>query len=129
MSKAEMCRIAGGVLVLLISVGCGLGGIQLWRGGPKVWPDVIADESIVRRTAAGLIVMAVALLITGIAAIMNFPWGGSSAAVVTILFTAGGFWGNYRLFGDVRPVHTGGNVILAIVILVLLWVGYSGRNT
>ncbi len=97
--------------------------------GGEVWPDVIANETIVRRTAAGLIIMAVSLLITGMAAIKGASWGGSTAAITTILFAAGGFWGNYQLFGDVRPVHTGANVILAIAILVLLWVGYSDQDT
>ena len=129
MISADFCRIAGSTLVLLIGIGCGLGGTQLWRGGSKVWPDIIADESIVRRTAVGLIIMAVSLLITGIAAMMAMPWGGASAATATILFMTGGFWGNHILFGDVRPVHTGTNVILALVVLILLWFGYSGQNT
>ena len=128
MISADFYRIAGSTLVLLIGIGCGLGGTQLWRGGPEVWPDVIANETIVRRTAAGLIIMAVSLLTTGIAAIKGVSWGGLAASITTILFAAGGFWGNYQLFGDVRPVHTSANVILAIVILVLLWVGYSGQN-
>lgn len=126
MISADFYRIAGATLVLLIGIGCGFGGSQLWRGGPKVWPDIIADELIVRRTAGGLIFMAVLLLITSIAAMLGMPWGRASASTAIILFTAGGFWGNYILFRDMRPVHTGTNVILTLVVLILLWVGYSG---
>ena len=58
LTMAAICRIAGGVLMLLVGAAIGAGGIQLWRGGPESWPDIIANETTVRRTSGGMIVMA-----------------------------------------------------------------------
>ena len=128
MSTAAVCRIAGGVLVLLVGAAIGAGGIQLWRGGSEVWPDVIADKSTVRRTSGGMIVMAALLLVAGIAATVNLPWGGWAAAVATIVVVLAAFWANHAMFGDFRPLHTGANVVVAAIILALLWFGYVAQN-
>ena len=117
MSTAEVCRIAGGVLVLLVGGAIGAGGIQLWRGGPKAWPDVIANKTTVRRTSGGMIVMAAMLLIAGVAATFNLPWGGWAAAISTMVVVVAAFWANYSLFGDIRPLHTATNVVVAAIIL------------
>jgi hypothetical protein len=123
MTTTAMCRVAGGVLIVLISVALGLGGIQLWRGGPEAWPDIIANKLIVRRISSAMIVMATLLLVAGVSAIGNVPWSGHAAAGVLIVLVAAAFWGNHALFGDMRPLHTGTNIVVAAIILALLWFG------
>ena len=128
MNIAEGCRTAAGVLVLLIGAALGFGGTQLWRGGPAVWPDIIASAETVRRTSVGVIAMAVLLLLVGGAVLRNMPWGGRAAAIALLLFLLGGFWANALLFGDVRPMHTATNVVVSAIIVGLLWFGYAGRG-
>ena len=125
MSTAAVCRIAGGVLVLLVGAAIGAGGLQLWRGGPRAWPDVIADKATVQRTSGGMIVMAVLLLVVGVAATGNLPWGGWAAAISTIVVVLAAFWANNALFGNMRLWHTGTNVVVAAIIFALLWIGYN----
>jgi hypothetical protein len=125
MRYAEFYRIAGGVLVFLIGVALSLAGAQLWKGGPAAWPEIVANDVIVRRTAYGLIIMAALLLITGIATMRGVSWGSFVAAIVLIIFVVIAFWGNHLLFGDIRPLHTITNVIVAAIILALLRVGVS----
>ena len=127
MSTSVVCRVVGGVLVILIGAALATGGIQLWRGGPKAWPDVIAGEMTVRRASGGMIAMAVLLLIAGGATIGNVSWGGRAAAIATIALVAAAFWANHALFGNIRPLHTGTNIVVAAIILALLWFGYDGR--
>ena len=128
MSTAEVCRIAGGVLVLLVGTAIGVGGLQLWRGGPEAWPDVIATKTTVRRTSGGMIVMAALLLIAGAAATVNLSWGGWAAAIATMVVVLAAFWANYALFGNIRLLHTGTNVVVAAIILALLWFGYATQD-
>jgi hypothetical protein len=123
MTAATVCRIVAGGLVLLISAFLAIGGIQLWRGGSEAWPDVIANETTIRCTSFGMMVLAAFLLKAGIAAIRNLPWGGRAAAITTIVFVGLAFWANYVLFGDIRPLHSGANVVVAAIILALLWFG------
>jgi hypothetical protein len=123
MTAATICRIVAGGLVLLISAALAIGGFQLWRGGAEAWPDVIANGTTVRRTSSGMVVMAALLLIAGLAAICDVPWGGRAAAIATIVLVGLGFWANYALFGDIRPLHTGTNIIVAAIIVGLLWFG------
>ena len=125
MSAADVCRIAGGVLVLLVGAAISAGGIQLWRGGPQAWPDVIADKTTVRRTSGGMMIMAALLLTAGAAATGNLSWGRWAAAIVTIVVVLAAFWANHALFGDIRPLHTGTNIVVAAIILALLWFGYA----
>jgi hypothetical protein len=75
-----------------------------------------------------MIVVSISLLTAGIMAISGVSWAGSAAVLAVSLFVAGGFWGNNALFGDVRPVHTTANGILAILVLALLWIGNIGHN-
>ena len=128
MTSAAICRIVAGVLVLLVGTAVGAGGIQLWRSGPQAWPDIIADETTVRRTSGGMIVMAALLVVAGAAAAANLPWGGWAAAIATMIAVLAAFWVNHALFGDMRLLHTGTNVVLAAVILALLWFGYSTKK-
>jgi hypothetical protein len=121
MTIAAVCRIAGGALLVLISVALALGGIQLWRGGPEAWPDIIANKLIVRRLSIGMMAMALLLLATGTSAIGNAPWSRHAAAVVLIVLVAAAFWANYVLFGNMRPLHTVTNIAVAGIILALLW--------
>ena len=67
--------------------------------------------------------MAGLLLISGIAVLRRLPWGSSAAATSLIIFVTVAFWGNYVLFGDIRAIHTGTNVIVALIVLALLWIG------
>jgi hypothetical protein len=128
MTTTAVSRIVGGALVILIGVALAFGGIQLWQGGPKAWPDVIANEATVRRMSSGMIVMAALVLFAGGAAVGNLPWGGAAAAVVTIVVVVAAFWVNHALFGDIRPLHTGTNVVVAAVIVALLWYGFEGKQ-
>jgi hypothetical protein len=128
MTTAAVCRVIGSALVILIGAALALGGIQLWRRGPQVWPDVIANKMTVRRTATGMIVMAALLLVAGLAALGNVPWGGRAAAIATIVVVLAAFPANYALFGNMRPVHTGTNIFVAAIILALLWFGHIGQN-
>ncbi len=121
---AAISLISGGILVALVGVGCSIGAVVLFRGGADDWPDVIASAIVIRRVAIGLGVVSVALLITGTAVIVRCPGSVHAAAVAMLVFVAGGFWGNHAVFGDFRPVHTGSNVVIAAVALVLLLLGY-----
>jgi hypothetical protein len=127
-TTATLCRVVAGMLVILVGTALALGGIQLKRSGPKAWPDIIANESTVRRTSSGMIVMAAFLLIAGIAAIGGVPWASHSAAIATIVVVAAAFWANYALFGGIRPLHSGTNIVVAAIILTLLWFGYDGGS-
>jgi hypothetical protein len=126
-TTAVVCRIVGSTLVILISAALVFGGIQLWRGGPKAWPDVIANETTVRRTASGMIAMATLLLAAGVAALGNVRWGGLAAVIATIVVVVAAFPANYALFGGFRPLHTVTNTVVAAIILALLWVGHGGQ--
>jgi hypothetical protein len=118
----------GGMLVILVGAALALGGIQLWRSGPKAWPDIIASETTVRRTSSGMIVMAAFLVIAGVAAIGNVPRGSQAAAIATIVVVVAAFWANYALFGSIRLLHSGTNIVVAAIILALLWIGHGGAR-
>jgi hypothetical protein len=125
MTAAAISRIVGGALVLIVGAAVALGGVHLWRGGPEKWPDTIADETTTRRIAVGMIVVAVLTLISGGAAIGNISWGGYAAAISTLVVVAAAFWVHHTLFGDIRPLKTGTNVVVGAIILALLWIGYA----
>ncbi|HTM56090.1 MAG TPA: hypothetical protein VL175_18825 [Pirellulales bacterium] len=127
MTTAAICRTVGGALVILIGAALGFGDMQLWRAGPAIWPDVVANEVTVRRTSGGMIVMAAILLIAGVATIGNVPWAAHAAASATIVLVVAAFGVNHALFGNVRPVHMVTNIVVAAIILTLLWFGYDGQ--
>src|SRR5262249_39172703 len=77
---ANIFRIAGGALIVLIGLLQGAGGLQLLKGGPAAWPDIRADEIVVRRSAYALIIFAVLSLITGGAVMNGVPWSDLGAA-------------------------------------------------
>ena len=124
---ATCCRVIGACLVILIGVALALGGIQLWKGGPAAWPDVTANDMTVKRTSIGMIALGTVLLLSGAAALANLRWGGHAAAITVIIVVAAAFWGNYALFGNIRLIHTGTNIIVAAIVLILLWFGYDGH--
>src|SRR5262245_48132627 len=109
MTKQEICRIVGGMLAVLTGMAVGFGGLQLWNGAPSSWKDVIANRSTVKNAARGIVVVAVMLLIGGIAVAFNLAWGQLAASIAIVNFVAGGFWANHILFGKIRPLHTGAN--------------------
>ena len=108
-------------LASFIGLACAFGGFVLRNGTPESWNDVTASDGTVKRTSHGLFAISALLLGTSAMAFLQIPWGSMALAVATLLFTAGGFWGNYALFGNLRPTHTGPNCLLAAVILSLLW--------
>ena len=108
-------------LILFVGVACALGGKVLWAGKPAGWTDVIANDSLVHRVSIGLLIVSALMLVAGIAAALRLPWARAVVMLATLLFVAGGFVGNYKLFGDVRPMHTGTNVVVAAIILWMLW--------
>lgn len=129
MNKHDVCRIIAGVLVLITGAAIGFGSVQLWNGAPTSWPDVVAGDATVKNVANGMFAMAILLFVVAIAVLGNFGWGPIVAAIAVGIFVAAAFWANYALFGSVRPMHTGINVVFAGLILWLLWIGYSGRHT
>jgi hypothetical protein len=126
MTTAIACRVIGSALVILISAALAFGGIQLGQRGRQAWPDVIANETTVKRTSSGMIIMAVLLLVSGVAALGNFPWGTHAAASATLILVAAAFPANYVLFGNMRPLHTVTNIFVAAIIVTLLWLGQDG---
>ena len=114
----------GGSLIVLLGSGCGIGAYVLWNGAPESWTDVVATETVVRRTARFLVAVSIALLVTGVASFLGIRWAGAAGAMATLVFVVGGFLGNYMLFGNLRLKHTGTNVLIAMAILWLLWKGY-----
>jgi hypothetical protein len=114
--------IAGG-LIILVGFFCGLGGKILWGGNPVSWTDVVADDTLLRKVAIGLIVVSLALLITGVGAAFRQSWAIQPGMVAVGLFVIGGFVGNKKVFGDYRPMHTGTNTVIATIIIWLLWRG------
>jgi hypothetical protein len=74
-----------------------------------------------------MIVIAALLLVVGVAAVGNLPWGVHAAAIATVLVVLAAFWANYALFGNMRTTHTVTNVVLAAIILALLWFGTAGQ--
>ena len=116
-------RVASGLLVVLVGVAVGFGSFTLWRATSSSWPDLVATTSTVKGVASGMLILAVLLLVAGGAAAMNRRWGRWLAAIAILAFVAGGFWVNYILFADIRPVHSGANAILAIAILLMVGAG------
>jgi hypothetical protein len=74
-----------------------------------------------------MIAMALLLLVAGLAALGNMPRGGHAAAIAILVVMVAAFPANYALFGDIRPLHTGTNIVLAAVVLTLLWLGHEGQ--
>jgi hypothetical protein len=72
-----------------------------------------------------MVAMATFLFVAGVAAICDVPWGARAAAIAVIVLVGLALWANYALFGDIRPLHTGTNIVVAALILVLLWFGNS----
>src|SRR5262249_37509883 len=127
--SAGICRVAGGVLVLLIGAALALGGAQLWRGGSQAWPDVVANDLVVRRTSGGMLVMAVLLLIAGLVALGHVALGGWAASIAVTVVVLAAFWVNYALFGSIRPLHMVTNIAVAALIFALLWFGYAKQTS
>src|SRR5262249_59665280 len=98
MAKQEICRIIGGLLVVLIGIAVGIGGIQLWNGAPASWRDVTASDSTVKNSARSILFVAVLLFVGGIAATFNLSWGQWAASIAIVIFVIGGFWANYILY-------------------------------
>ena len=125
MRTAAICRVVGGALIVLIGVALAIGGVQLWRGGPTAWPEIIADARIVAQVSGGMLVMAVLMLVSGVAAIGNVPWGRSAGSSATVFLVIAAFWANQALFGDIRMAHTVINVVVAAIIVALLRYGFA----
>lgn len=119
----RLCRIASGILVILVGIAIGFGGIQLWGGTASSWPNLAADASTIKNVAFGLLVLAALLVVAGTAATLNLRWGQLVSVAAVLVFVVGGFCVNYILFGDIRLLHSGANVVVAALTLLLLWVG------
>ena len=126
--KQDICRTVAAVMVMLIGLAICVGSVQLWNGAPASWPDVIAGDASVKSIAKGMMAMAVILFVAGGAVLGNVGWGQFAAAISVTIFVVAGFWANRVLFGGVRPMHTGPNVVVGALVLWLLWIGYSKRG-
>lgn len=118
-----MALVGAGLLLVVLGLGCGLGGLTLRRGAPASWTDVTAEPAVVRKTAIGLLLVSPSLLLTGVLVLLGVRSMTVPAALVTLIFVAGGFVGNYAVFGGIRLAHTGTNVVVAAAIWLLLWFG------
>ena len=125
MTKYAIYRVIGGVLVVLIGIVVAFGSYQLRNGAPPSWPDIAANDPTVRTVSKGMAAAAGLLVIGGLIAVVGLDWGYWAATIATVVFVAGGFWANYILFGSLRPLHTGTNVIVCAVIQWLLWIAYT----
>ena len=125
MTTAAICRVVGGALIVLIGVALAIGGVQLWRGGPTTWPDIIANARIVAQVSGGMLVMAVLMLVSGAAAIGNVPWARWAGSSATVFVVISAFWTNQALFGDIRPAHTVINLVVGAIIVALLRFGFA----
>jgi len=127
-TRPERCRIAGGLLIIVVGVAVGVGGWQLRGGVPPTWPDVVASDATARATARAILFVATLLLLAGVAATFGVGWGRPAGVLAITLFVAGAFWANFVLFGDLRPAHTVPNVLVGGLVAWLLWLGYSAAN-
>lgn len=73
--------------------------------------------------AIGLALAAVLLLGSSVGVFLRTPWGFPAALTALLVFVVGGFWGNNVVFGDMRPMHTITNVVVAAIALALIWFG------
>jgi len=89
-----------------------------------VWPDVVASGVVIRRTAVGLLIIAASFFVSGVGVLFRTTWALPFTAFVTVVALPVSFWGNKVLFGDIRPLHTGTNTVVAILILWLVWNSY-----
>jgi len=124
MNGRLVCLYLGGALVDLVGLACAFGASVLWRGNTANWPDVVGSPAAIRNTAMGLGLAALLLLGSSAGVFMRAPWGFPAAAGAMLLFVAGGFWGNYAVFGDMRLVHTLSNAVIAAAAIALLWFGH-----
>jgi hypothetical protein len=74
-----------------------------------------------------MVALASLLLVAGVAALRNEAGGGHAAAIATLGVVVAAFPANYALFGEIRLLHTGTNIVLAAVILALLWFGHESQ--
>lgn len=119
----------GGVLLVLVGLTCVAGGVGLLRPDGQEPPDVIAGPGVVRAVAAGLLAVGVVLAGSGAITLLKSRFARLAGVTALILFVSGGFLGNYLLFGAVRPLHTGTNVVLAGLILWCLSAGRQVRSS
>src|SRR5262245_16680322 len=125
MNRYDIARVVGDLIVVLIGFAIAVGSFQLRSGKPLSWPDIVAEDSTVRIAAGAMAAVAAVLVVAGAAAILALGWGYAAAMIATCVFVVGGFWANYVLFADIRPLHTVPNVIVAALVIWLLWLGYS----
>ncbi len=124
MDARVVCLYTGGSLTTLVGLACSFGAWVLRSGNASNWPDVVGSPTALRGTAIGLAITGALLIGASAGVFMRASWGFSAAIGAMLIFVAGGFWGNYAAFGDIRPVHTGTNVVIAAITLVLIWFGY-----
>jgi len=115
--------------MLLIGATLGVGSRVMWNGRPANWPDLIASDAVVSNSARWTLAMSLLLLAGALASLLRASWGFITAATAMTLFVAAGFWANYSLFGSIRPLHSGSHVIAAIVVILLLRIGYSATTS
>jgi hypothetical protein len=84
---------------------------------------VIADVPILRRTAIGLAIAALLLVGSGGAIVLGIGWSCTAALLAILVFVAGGFWGNYAVFGEFRRNHIVANLVIALIVIAFLCIG------
>ena len=108
--------IVAAVILLLIAILAGWAAMTLLRNGPGVDEEIVASAAAVRRTAIGILLACVPVLVAGIATLAGssaaWPLGLAACAV----FVGYGFVANYVLFGSWRPEHTVTNVVIAALV-------------
>jgi hypothetical protein len=120
MTKLDALRMAASGLLTLVGAALTFASIQLWDGKAASWPDIVADDLTVKITAKAILVVAVILLGAAAAIALDLAWAKPLSILGALLFVAGGFWANSTLFGGIRPLHTGTNVVIGAFIIWLV---------
>jgi len=113
---------------MLIGIALHIGAWQLLIFGASQWPDIVAQPSTTFITAIAMAALGTAFFVSVVGVVFNYRWCIQFALTTLLVFTIGGFVGNYLLFGNIRWMHSGTNLIVVIVITILLIAGTRRRD-
>src|SRR5262245_1895711 len=125
--KRNRFLIAASVLLIAIGLTVGSVGISIFGLSRREEFGVIASDSTIRFVGSMAVIVAIGLVLAGIAALRKRQSALVAGACSTGAFVVAGFVGNALLFNNPRLLHTGTNVIVALLIDWLLWKGVSSN--
>jgi len=117
--------IAASILLIAIGSAVGAAGVSLIRLDGTRQLGIAASDSTILFVGSMAVVIAIALVLSGIIALRRREFALVAGACSTVAFVVAGFVGNAMLFNSPRLLHTGANAIVAILIDGLLWKGVS----